>query len=192
MQPTILIGDMVLVNKLAYKLRVPFTSMDIARWSHPERSDIVVCFSPVDGTRLVKRVVGVPGDWVELQDGVLVLNGVPQRYAEIDPASLQHPVQSAGPLVIARERLDARDHYVMGQPSLPAVRNFGPVLVPPGHYFMMGDSRDNSLDSRSFGPVPEKAIIGRAAGVIVSFDPGSAFLPRVSRFFSAWKPDSTG
>jgi signal peptidase I len=188
MQPTILVGDLVLVNKLAYDLKLPFTSVRLAEWSQPARGDITVCFSPRDGTRLVKRVVGLPGDWVEMQDGVLVLNGIPQRYTGVDSAALPHPVQTMGPLVIARERLDGRAHYVMGQPALPATRNFGPVLVPPGHYFMMGDSRDNSLDSRVFGPVPEKSIVGRAAGVLVSFDPDSAFWPRFSRFFSAWKP----
>lgn len=188
MQPTILVGDLVLVNKLAYNLRVPFTDVRLAEWSRPERGDITVCFSPEGGTRLVKRVVGLPGDWVEMQNGVLVLNGIPQRHAAIDPASLSHPVQSVGPAVIARERLEEREYYVMGQPALPATRDFGPVLVPAGHYFMMGDSRDNSLDSRAFGPVPEKSIVGRAAGVIVSFDPEAAYLPRVTRFFSGLQP----
>ena len=77
MQPTILVGDRVLVNKLAYDLKVPFTTWHIAEWSNPQRGDIVVFFSPKDGTRLVKRVIGLPGDTVELRNDQLIINGQP-------------------------------------------------------------------------------------------------------------------
>ena len=77
MQPTILVGDRILVNKLAYDLKVPFTTWHLAQWSNPQRGDIVVFYSPHDGTRLVKRVVGLPGDTVELQNEQLVINGQP-------------------------------------------------------------------------------------------------------------------
>src|SRR3954468_13025673 len=83
MQPTILCGDVVFINKLAYDLRVPFTFARVAHWAEPARGDVVVCFSPEDGTRLVKRVVGTPGDTIELRGDVLFLNGVRQTYAPL-------------------------------------------------------------------------------------------------------------
>src|SRR6266478_3998787 len=86
MQPTILVGDRVLVNKLAYDLKVPFTTWHIAEWSNPQRGDIVVFFSPKDGERLVKRVIGLPGDTVESRDDRLIINGQPVEYASPDPA----------------------------------------------------------------------------------------------------------
>src|SRR5580700_6015481 len=85
MKPTILEGDLVLVNKLSYDLKVPFTTRHLAQWGDPARGDIVVFFSPADGTRLVKRVVGLPGDTVELRGDVLYLNGAAQSYSVQDP-----------------------------------------------------------------------------------------------------------
>jgi signal peptidase I len=82
MKPTILEGDRVFVNKLAYDLKVPFTTWHIAEWSNPQRGDIVVFFSPKDGTRLVKRVIGLPGDTVELLNEQLIINGQPVEYAD--------------------------------------------------------------------------------------------------------------
>src|SRR6266481_8840380 len=83
MQPTILVGDRVLVNKLAYDLKVPFTTWHVLEWANPRRGDIVVFYSPYDGKRLVKRVVGLPGDTVELRNNALVLNGQPVHYKPI-------------------------------------------------------------------------------------------------------------
>lgn len=84
MKPTIVEGDLVLVNKLAYDLKIPFTTHHLAAWSNPQRGDIVVCFSPDDGTRLVKRVVGLPGDTLALRHDTLVVNGVAQHYTSQD------------------------------------------------------------------------------------------------------------
>ena len=86
MQPTILVGDRVLVNKLAYDLKVPFTTWHIAEWKHPERGDIVVLFSPKDGTRMVKRVIGLPGDTIELRNNQLFINDQPVDYTTLEPA----------------------------------------------------------------------------------------------------------
>src|SRR5262249_40209832 len=80
MKPTILEGDRIYVNKVAYDLKVPFTTWHLAQWANPQRGDIVVFFSPVDGTRLVKRVVGLPGDSVELRNEQLIVNGSPVDY----------------------------------------------------------------------------------------------------------------
>lgn len=185
MKPTILGGDVVFINKLAYDLRVPFTWARLARWSEPARGDIVVCFSPDEGTRLVKRIIGMPGDVVELRDGGLRINGVPQTRGPL-PASATRdlPADERAAAVFARERLDGRAHAVMALSHPLARRDFGPVRVPADHLFVLGDNRDNSRDSRSFGFVPRAKIIGEAKGVVVSADNERWLRPRFSRFFS--------
>lgn len=187
MQPTILCGDVVFVNKLAYDLRVPFTKQRIAQWADPARGDIVICFSPADGMRLVKRVVGLPGDTVELRHNVLFLNGTPVRYASLAPSApgvrdLEPAERDAA--VFAREQLGTRSHAVMALPALTGRRDFGPTRVPAGNYFMMGDNRDNSNDSRFFGVVPRAEIVGEAKGVFVSGDMAHWLRPRFHRFFT--------
>ena len=185
MKPTILEGDVVFINKLAYDLRVPCTFARVAAWADPTRGDIVVCFSPADGARLVKRVVGVPGDTVELRDDVLSINGVRQTYAglppevtrDLDPAERKRAI-------FAREMLSPRSHAMMVLPGTAALRSFGPVQVPAGQFFMMGDNRNNSYDSRFFGLVPRREIIGEARGVFVSADL-DRWQPRFRRFFSS-------
>jgi len=191
MKPTILEGDYVYVNKLAYDLKVPFTTWHLAEWGAPRRGDIVVFYSPKDGTRLVKRAVGLPGDTVELRDDQLIINGLPVEYKPID-AELLHDVtanERAGS-VYATEELPGREHMVEGIPNAPAIRTFGPYRVPENCYFMMGDNRDNSFDSRYFGMVPRNRILGRATTVVVSLDPQHHRLPRWDRFFSSLDHDS--
>ena len=186
MQPTILCGDVVFINKLAYDLRVPFTFARVAQWAEPARGDIVVCFAPDDGTRLVKRIVGQPGDTIELRNDILHLNGAAVSYAPL-PAAVSRDLPDAErqSAIFAREALGARNHAVMAQPARPARRDFGPVQVPEGHYFMMGDNRDNSRDSRFFGFVPRREIIGEVKGVFVSADLEHWLRPRFGRFFTA-------
>ncbi len=189
MKPTILEGDRVFVNKLAYDLKVPFTTWHLAEWGNPRRGDVVVFYSPHDGTRLVKRVIGLPGDEIELRDEQLFLNGKPVRYAALDatvPAQLPAAERTRGRF--ATELLPERAHAVMALPALPAKRTFEPVRVPEGHYFMMGDNRDNSFDSRFWGAVTRKQIIGRATAVALSFDRSNYWLPRWRRCFTALDP----
>ncbi|MCX6925440.1 MAG: signal peptidase I [Verrucomicrobia bacterium] len=184
MKPTILEGDRVFINKLAYDLKVPFTTLHLAEWSNPQRGDIVVFYSPHDGTRLVKRVVGLPGDMIELRNEALVIGGKPVDYAPLDAEianQLSEAEQREG--LFATERLSAKPHAVMALPSLPAKRSFGPVRVPAGHYFMMGDNRDNSFDSRYFGMVERRRIIGKATSVVLSLNKEHYWLPRAQRFF---------
>ena len=185
MKPTILEGDRIFVNKLAYDLKVPFTTWHLAEWSNPQRGDIVVFYSPHDGTRLVKRVVGLPGDTIELWNEQLVINGNPVDYAPLGAEiSGQLPAAERQGGRFATERLPAHPHAVMALPGLPAKRTFGPVSVPDGHYFMMGDNRDNSFDSRYFGVVERQRIVGRATAVVLSLDRNHDWLPRGRRFFS--------
>lgn len=182
MKPTILEGDRVLVNKLAYDLKVPFTTWHIAEWSNPQRGDIVVFFSPKDGTRLVKRVIGLPGDTVELRNERLFINGRPVDYTTADPKMperLSGTERARG--VFATENLPARPHAVMAINGVSAMRTFGPVQVADGHYFMMGDNRDDSFDSRYFGTVARDQIVGRTTRVVLSFNKENYWLPRWDR-----------
>lgn len=186
MRPTILEGDRVWVNKLAYDLKVPFTTWHLAEWSNPQRGDIVVFFSPHDGKRLVKRVIGLPGDTVELRNNQLVLNGTPVAYQPIAEELLEYiPAAEREGHVFATETLPGQTHAVAGQPGRPAPRSFAPLRVPEGQYFMMGDNRDDSFDSRFWGPVERKQIVGRATAVVISFNRPHSWSPRWQRFFSS-------
>ncbi|MDQ8202489.1 signal peptidase I [Pelagicoccus sp. SDUM812003] len=187
MNPTILEGDLVFVNKLAYDLRVPLTLKRLDRWADPQRGDIVVLFSPEDETRLVKRVIGVPGDEIEMRQNRLLLNGRSIAYAPLsDPAihSMPEPLKSRS--AFAQEQLPDRAHAVMATPELPArARSFSKIVVPEGKYFIMGDNRDNSHDSRAFGFADRESIIGEARAVLLSFDILDKYQPRFERFFTA-------
>jgi len=188
MKPTLLEGDVVVVNKLAYDLKVPFTRHRLAKWSHPARGDIVVCFSPENDQRLVKRVVALAGDTVELRDDVLSLNGQRLAYTPLSPSAAGvrdlEPTERRG-AIFARETLGAHVHSLMVLPDRPARRNFGPVVVPAGHCLVLGDNRDNSHDSRYFGFMPYHAIVGRAEAVFVSGDLHNWLRPRFDRFCTA-------
>ena len=186
MRPTILEGDRVFVNKLAYDLKVPFTTRHLAEWGNPQRGDIVVFFSPHDGQRLVKRVIGLPGDTVELRNNALVLNGQPVNYQPVAEELLRDltPVDRVG-CVFASEQLPGQIHIVEGIPAVQAMRNFAPVQVAEGKYFMMGDNRDNSFDSRFWGTVERKQIVGRATAVVMSLDKTDHWFPRWQRFFTS-------
>jgi len=187
MKPTILEGDRVFVNKLAYDLKVPFTTWHLAQWDNPRRGDVVVFYSPYDGTRLVKRVVGLPGDRVELRNNVLLLNGEPVKYEPVSETLARDlAAQDPESKFLAQEQLPGRSHLVAAQPQLPARRDFGPYAVPENKFFMMGDNRDNSFDSRYYGPVERGRILGRATGVAMSLDRAHYFYPRLHRFFTAF------
>src|SRR5580658_9998546 len=186
MNPTIVQGDRVFVNKLAYDLKVPFTTWHLAQWSDPKRGDIVVFFSPADGMRLVKRVIGLPGDKIELANDRLLINGHPSEYAPL-PAETGHdvPPDQDGARVYAEEKAGGIPaHPVTILPQRLAVRTFGPTTVPAGEYFMMGDNRDNSNDSRYWGTVERSRIVGRASMVVLSLDRQHYFKPRWHRFFT--------
>ncbi len=184
MKPTILEGDFVFVNKAAYDLRVPLTLHRVARWADPQRGDIVICFSPDDGIRLIKRVVGLPGDTLEMHNNRLIINS---RFAHQSPMPAEEAQGLAnlfhGKRLFAREQLGEVTHAIMANPAVPALRSFGPITVPDHQYFVMGDNRDNSRDSRVFGFVDRRSIVGKAVGLAGSFKIDDKFQPRVERFF---------
>ena len=180
MKPTIQDGDRVVVNKLAYDLKIPFTTINVAKWDDPQRGDIVVFFSPFDGTRLVKRVVAVPGDRVEMVNNQLLVNGTPARQSLIAEVS----TREFGTGYILDEDLLGHTHQIMITPEARAERRtFGPRVIPPGQYFVLGDNRDNSNDSRFIGVVERRKIVGKAVAVAFSLDRSNWFAPRFDRFF---------
>jgi len=185
MNPTIVEGDYIFTDKHAYGWRVPFTTTRVTQGADPQRGEIAIFYSPVDGTRLVKRVIGVPGDTVEMRDEVLYLNGVALNYSDQhDSTDILQATRQAQPQFLT-EQLDQVEHAIMLLPQRPALRNFGAIEIPADHYLMLGDNRDNSADSRYIGLVPRDQFVGRANHVLVSFNPERYFLPRVTR---VWKP----
>jgi len=184
MKPTILEGDRIFVNKLAYGLRVPFTDVWISRWNSPGRGQIVVCDSPEDGTRLVKRVIGIPGDTIAMRHGQLIVNGTQATYGPLDPADRA----GVDPRTreFATETVGGVSHAVMATPGVPdeyTRRTFQPVVIPEGKYLVLGDNRDESKDSRYFGFVDRSSIVGRSGRVVLSVDPTHYYMPRWNRFF---------
>lgn len=173
MKPSIVEGDRIFVNKLAYGLRVPFTSWLIAEWSGPQRGDIVVFSSPADGKRLVKRVIGLPGDKIRLRKNRLFINGQAVEY---------EPLNAASGRLSASEKLTGHSHPIMITPAVRSKRSFAPIVVPEGQYFVMGDNRDESFDSRFFGCVERNRIAGQATMVVISVDPENHYWPRWKRF----------
>jgi len=189
MNPTIVEGDRVLVNKHAYGWRIPFTMARVTQGANPQRGEIAVFYSPADGKRLVKRVIGVPGDVIEMRDDVLFINGNAMHYSKDAHSHVLVDETSQQSHLFFTEALQSTDrtinHTVMILPDRLAMRNFGPVKVTADHYFMMGDNRDNSGDSRYFGLVPRDSFVGRANKVVASLNPDKWYLPRSDRF---WQP----
>lgn len=186
MRPTIVEGDRILVNKLAYGLRVPLVGWWVAQWSEPQRGEIVVLFEPTTGVRLVKRVIGIPGDRIVVRGGVLLINGEAAEYAPLTSEQFEavNPEDRAGHALYA-EKLGDTQHELMWTFGGQRSPDFGPTTVPAEHFFLMGDCRDESRDSRVFGSVHRRQIVGRTGRVILSVDPDRGWLPRFNRF---WHP----
>jgi len=185
MIPTIVEGDRIFTNKLAYDLKIPYTTLHIAGWENPKRGDIVVFISPADGKRLVKRVVGIPGDRIALQNNQLFINGELLKYEVLDGGRTDPSISANNfDQEFYKEDLTGHKHVIMTLPEQPSIRSFSTVIVPEGRYFMMGDNRDNSADSRYFGFVERKQILGRALAVVISLDLDHHYKPRWDRFFT--------
>ena len=161
MLPTLKIGDFILVNKFDYGLRLPVFGQTIVEFGEPKRGDVMVFKYPED-TRInfIKRVVGIPGDTVEYRNKVVYVNGEAQTLTVMAPdGSVMMPALTEE----ASEQLGDREHRIWRR--MTQGRNFGPIQISEGQYFVMGDNRDNSNDSRVWGFVDDSLIVGRAFAV---------------------------
>jgi signal peptidase I len=175
MIPTIIEGDRVFVNKLAYDIRVPFTLVSLRRLADPRRGDIIVFESEAADKRLIKRVVGVPGDRLSMRDNVVLLNGEALVYRQPEPNATDAPNDYL-------EILPSQQQYHVRLDGAGFASSFSTLIVPPGHYFVLGDSRNNSADSRYIGLVPRHEIIGQSTRVVMSLDRDNYYLPRPQRY----------
>ena len=175
MKPTILEGDRILVNKLAYDFRIPLTHISLYKFADPRRGDIVVFDSKAANTRLVKRVIGLPGDTVEMRDNRLIINGIAARYSDIG--------HEPDVTFATESYLDVAHKIELARTGVSRFSTFGPVSVPKDCYLVLGDNRDNSADSRFYGFIPRDEIVGNAKTVVLSLDYEDFYIPRAERFF---------
>ena len=184
MVPTLLVGDLILVNKFDYGIRLPIIDKKIVQVGNPQRGDVMVFRYPKDmSENYIKRVIGLPGDKITYENKRLTVNGVPVQYEAMDDyLDDEHPVYNKQFL----EKLPDTTHRIL---NIAAARSFNleqvddfphrdnctysydkfTCIVPEGNYFMMGDNRDNSADSRYWGFVPDKNIVGKAVFVWMNF-----------------------
>lgn len=177
MQPTIEIGDRVVVNKMAYDMKIPLTNIVVKTISNPERGDIIVFESKAAQNRLIKRVIGLPGDVISMKNERLTINGKKVSYSsqKIESHSLQ---------VI--EDLAGLKHIVKyDQTKRTNLDSFNGVKVPKGHYLVLGDNRRNSADSRVYGFVPREELKGKAHYVAFSLNYNNFYLPKADRFLES-------
>lgn len=181
MRPNILEGDVVLVNRVAYDFKLPLSDVALFSVGDPERGDVITFTSPTDGVRLIKRLVALPGDVVEMRNEVLTINGAVAQYSA--PDATTEPLDNGGttPALKIRERVAGSERTVQFLPEVGARRSFGPLVVPKDSYFFLGDNRDNSGDSRYIGVVPRHLLVGKAHHIVVSAAIKSDWQPRLER-----------
>jgi len=156
MVPTLKVGDFILVSKWTYGIRLPVLRNKIIEIDSPQRGDVMVFFPPHEERYFIKRVVGLPGDEIHVLDGVLYING-----DKMSQKVLQDEI-AAPRSVVMTEDLGSLEHAMQRRMVPTRLSQNFTAVVPEGHYFMMGDNRDNSSDSRVWGPVPEERIVGKA------------------------------
>ncbi len=170
LKPTLQIGDFLLVNKFTYGLRLPVLHNKFLKIGEPQRGDIVVFrWPPNPHIDYIKRIIGVPGDKVSYINKQLTINGKPVPQTFVKDATDSDPGKSPWPVVEKSENLLGVKHEIYQRPNVPAY-DFNDIVVPEGYYFAMGDNRDDSADSRYWGFVPEKNIVGKASYIWFSWN----------------------
>ena len=179
MIPTLEVGDFILVNKYAYGIRLPVIGTKIMDVAAPERGEVMVFIPPHEDKYYIKRVIGLPGDTVRYEGRDLYING------ELISKEVKGAIQvdtnvGALPGTLYTETINGIEHATQHIDGVGQRRSRTSWVIPNGHYFMMGDNRDNSSDSRVWGAVPEKDIVGKAVAVWMHKEPGLN-LPTFSR-----------
>src|SRR3954468_16291528 len=178
MIPTLLIGDWLFVNKLAYGPTIPFTNNHLPGYTNPQHNDVIVFVSPYQADNapdftptLVKRLIGMPGDTLHMRDGQLFLNGIPQRQG-FAATNYKGDNSQIAPNFEWQHKFELKSSRFGPAPAQPTLGNWGPLVVSADHYFMMGDNRYCSKDSRYWGLVPKENVRGRPLFVYYSYVPG--------------------
>jgi len=166
MVPTLQVGDFILVNKYTYGLRLPVIGTKILNVNEPKRGDVMVFFPPNDERYFIKRVIGLPGDEIRYIENVLYINGEEMKQELVAAEPPENPA-----IFVMMEDLGTGGRHLMRKRLFPsALSKYYEYKVPEGQYIMMGDNRDNSWDSRAWGPVPEERIVGKAVAVWMHWD----------------------
>jgi signal peptidase I len=182
MEPTMLVGDWLFVNKLRFGPHIPFTNRNLPGYARPRRGDVAVFISPPQDVSIrispdevtptvVKRIVGVAGDTLLMRNGQLTVNGSPVA----SPNAFRLPdavAEQPQPIFAWQHQIEIRGSRFGPPVAAPSLHEWGPLVVPEGSFFMMGDHRDNSVDSRYYGPVPRANLRGTPTFVYYSYDPG--------------------
>ncbi|WP_018878317.1 MULTISPECIES: signal peptidase I [unclassified Thioalkalivibrio] len=169
MMPTLLVGDFIMVSKFSYGIRLPVTRTKILDTGEPERGEVVVFKYPRNPAEdYIKRVIGLPGDTIAFRDRVLYVNGEPQPAERVGTFEGEGSGQVMSGASMFEETLDGRTYNTLMREQQASLD--GSVTVPDGHYFMVGDNRDNSNDSRVWGFVAEEHLVGRALFIWLHWD----------------------
>ena len=176
MMPTLLTGDFILVNKFDYGFRLPITNTKLVEFSKPNRGDVIVFRYPnyeknpgYSGVDFIKRIVAGPGDVISYKNDQLSLNGKSMNIKKIGPYSAVDSGKPMNNYQLVQELLDSMPHEMLLNPNGQS-KEIPEITIPDGHYFVMGDNRSHSSDSRFWGFVPEDYIIGRAIGIWMHWD----------------------
>ena len=172
MIPTLNIGDFIVVNKYAFGVRLPVAGSKVMEVGEPKRGDVMVFIPPHDPNYYIKRVIGLPGEHVRYEGKVVYINGEPLNQEYVDFINNRRP-----PVIYSLETVGEITHDIYTSPTPSYIRTGSWLwpegrVVPEGHYFMMGDNRDNSSDSRVWGPASEDKIVGKAVAVWMHKEPG--------------------
>ena len=181
MEPTLLVGDWLFVNKLRFGPHIPFSSINLPGYAEPKRGDVVVFVSPPQDPSirispdevtptLVKRIAGAPWDTLYMRDGQLFVNGAAQAATAAADATPSSSPNEPVPLFGWQHQVEAHGSRFGEPPEHPTLHNWGPIVVPAARFVMLGDNRDNSVDSRFYGLVPRENLRGTPMFVYYSYD----------------------